>query len=139
MEKDTRWIQRFENFKKALENLGEAVALAEKRKLSHLEKQGLIHAFEITYDLGWNTIRDYYQSQGESKLKGSRNVFKVAADRGLVEANDLFTRIIKSRQLTVFSLNEETAGAIAADIIDEYYAAFRRLRSKLEEKSDENP
>ena len=39
---DIRWIQRFNNFKKALSQLNEAVTLAQQRPLSKLEGQGLI-------------------------------------------------------------------------------------------------
>lgn len=39
---DIRWIQRFNNFNKALAQLREAVELARQRPLSKLEEQGLI-------------------------------------------------------------------------------------------------
>lgn len=41
MNKDVRWIQRVENFKKAFKQLEEAVELHQKRGLSDLEKQGM--------------------------------------------------------------------------------------------------
>jgi hypothetical protein len=41
---DIRWIQRCDNFKRALGQLRRAVALAGERKLSELEQQGLIQA-----------------------------------------------------------------------------------------------
>jgi hypothetical protein len=47
-EQDVRWLQRFSNFKKALNQLDSAVQLSEERELSDLEKQGLIQAFEET-------------------------------------------------------------------------------------------
>ncbi len=45
---DIRWIQRFNNFKKAL---GQLTKFIEKGELNELEKQGLIQAFEYTYEL----------------------------------------------------------------------------------------
>jgi len=45
MEQDIRWIQRFEQYKKAFKNLDDAVELNKKRELSKLEEQGLIKAF----------------------------------------------------------------------------------------------
>ncbi|MCK5741779.1 MAG: nucleotidyltransferase substrate binding protein, partial [Chlorobi bacterium] len=59
MEKDIRWIQRFDNYKKAFSNLKNAVDLSQKRDLSDLEKQGLIQSFEFTYELAWKTLKDY--------------------------------------------------------------------------------
>jgi len=47
---DIRWIhQRFNHFSKAFLRLKEAVELAQNRKLSDPEEQGLIQAFEFTH------------------------------------------------------------------------------------------
>ncbi len=133
MEKDPRWIQRFENFSKALENLSDAVALAKTKPLTKIEKQGLIHAFDIVYDLAWNTVKDLYESKGEPVMQGSRDVFRIASDKGLIDdSGGLFTKIIKSRQLTGFAFKEETADMIAEDIVNEYFAVFQKLESGLE-------
>ena len=111
-DQDIRWLQRFNNYKKALKNLTEAVELSRQRELSKLEKQGLIQAFEITYELTWNTIKDFYISQGETNIQGSRDAFRIAFNRGLIEDGELFMNTIKSRQLTSHSYNEETADLI---------------------------
>ncbi|SFH81552.1 hypothetical protein SAMN05192551_103144 [Tindallia magadiensis] len=42
MVKDIRWIQRFQNYKKALSQLQQGVDLLMERELSNLEKQGII-------------------------------------------------------------------------------------------------
>jgi len=47
---DIRWIQRFNHIIDALACLKEAVALPEKRQLSHLEQLGLIQIFEFTHN-----------------------------------------------------------------------------------------
>jgi len=39
-----------------------------------LEKQGLIQSFEYTYELAWNTLKDYFEDQGETNIHGSRDV-----------------------------------------------------------------
>ena len=132
MEKDIRWVQRFNNYKKALKNLSEAVELASERELSKLEKQGLIQAFEIVYELSWNTIRDFYKSQGDADIQGSRDAFRLAFNRGLIVDGELFMNTIKSRQLTSHSYNEETADIIYMDIVNEYYSGFKQLEKRLE-------
>ena len=55
-EQDIRWQQRFANYKKALAQLKKFI---DKGELSDLEKQGLVKAFEYTYELSWNTLKDY--------------------------------------------------------------------------------
>ncbi|GAB2588151.1 hypothetical protein GCM10027190_41320 [Spirosoma areae] len=48
MAKDIRWLQRFNNFKKAFAQLADAVTLP---AYSKLEQQGLIKCFQFTYEL----------------------------------------------------------------------------------------
>lgn len=59
-EQDIRWEERFENYKKALAKLGEAVQLDSQRELSELEKQGTIQAFEYTHELAWKVMQDFF-------------------------------------------------------------------------------
>jgi len=56
---DIRWIQRFTNFSKALAQLTKFI---EKGELNELEKQGVIQAFEYTYELAWNALKDYLEA-----------------------------------------------------------------------------
>ena len=50
---DVRWLQRLENYKRALATLERALTLAASRQLRELEQQGLIQAFEFTHELSW--------------------------------------------------------------------------------------
>jgi nucleotidyltransferase substrate binding protein (TIGR01987 family) len=140
MMKDIRWIQRYSNFIKALSNLNEAVELANERDLSKLEKQGLIQSFEYTFELAWNTIRDFYRSKGEVDIQGSRDAFRLAYERGLIEEGQVFMNMIKSRQLSSHTFNEETANEIYQDIVNQYFSAFKCLseRLKQEKRKEEN-
>lgn len=47
MKEDIRWVQRLENFEKALSQLTRFI---QKKDLNELEKQGLIQAFEYTHE-----------------------------------------------------------------------------------------
>jgi len=134
MTNDIRWIQRFNNFKKALKILLEAIELATERELSNLEKQGLIQAFEYTFELAWNTVKDFYESQGETNIQGSKDAFRMAFERGLSTKGDILFEAVQSRQLTSHTYNEETADEIYHDIIEKYYDAFKELEDNLEKR-----
>lgn len=133
MEQDIRWLQRFENYKKALKNLTEAVELHSERELSKLEEQGLIKSFELVHELSWLTIKDYYQGQGDVSIQGSKDAFRLAFKRGLIKNGDIFMQSIKSRQLSVHTYNEETAEKLHFDILNNYFDEFNKLRMIFEE------
>jgi len=100
--------------------------------LNELEKQGLIQSFEYTYELAWNVLKDYFELQGETGLHGSRDVFRLAFRRGIIEDGETWMDMVKSRTLTTHTYNEDIANKIAADIFDRYYPKFISLRSMME-------
>lgn len=120
-DQDIRWIQRFEHFQKALKQLSKFI---EKDVLNELEQQGLIQSFEYTYELAWNTMKDYFEQQGEADVIGSRDAFRLAFSLGIVEDGDTWMDMIKSRKLTSHTYHEPVANEVAQKIIDIYYEAF---------------
>ncbi len=135
---DTRWVQRFDNFKRAFARLAQAAALARQRKLSELEDQGLIHAFEFTHELAWNTVKDFLESRGATvKIYGSKDATREAFAAGLIEHGEIWMQMIKHRNETSHTYNEKIADAIVEAILANYvpeFEAFQRRLSELEPK-----
>lgn len=131
--KDTRWIQRFNNYTKALEQLKNAVQLANERKLSKLEEQGLIQAFEYTHELAWNTLKDFLNEKGNSEIYGSKDATREAFRYGIIEKGKIWMDMIKSRNNTSHTYNEETADRIVKAILSDYHTEYIELHRKLTE------
>ena len=129
---DIRWIQRFNNYRKALARLGEAVALAEERDLSDLEQQGLIQGFEFTFDLAWKTLQDYLRHRKRPNDNGGPNVIiEQALADGIIKGDEVWKAMKKSRDLTSHSYDGETADDIAENILDTYHGLFIQLETRL--------
>jgi nucleotidyltransferase substrate binding protein (TIGR01987 family) len=103
---DIRWIQRFNHFSKVLNQLTRFI---EKGALNELEKQGLIQSFEYTYELAWNTLKDYFEALGKTNINSSRDAFRMAFKRGMIEDGETWMDMITSRTLTVHTYDEELA------------------------------
>jgi nucleotidyltransferase substrate binding protein (TIGR01987 family) len=136
---DIRWIQRLNNFKKALKKLELGVEQATDKALSDLEKEGLIQRFEYNQELSWQTVKDFYQYLGDTSIQGSKDAFQLAVKMGLVDENcgASLMSSIKSRNKTVHTYNEEVAESIFQDIINEYYQAFNSLKIALENEQQQ--
>jgi len=134
---DVRWLQRFENYKKALAQLQDAVALAGRRELSGLERQGLVQAFEFTHELACNTLKDFLEERGQTGLYGSRDATRAAFAAGLLADGDLWMRMIASRNQTTHTYNEETVEDICGAIIGDYAPAFQGLHESLSQLEKE--
>jgi nucleotidyltransferase substrate binding protein (TIGR01987 family) len=125
--KNIRWVQRFANYKKALLQLEEAVSLARTRPLSRLEAQGLIQGFEYTYELGWNTLKDFLQNQGNQNVYGSRDAIQEAFKVGLISDGEAWMEMFKDRNKTTHTYNQQTADEITNAINKTYYGLFKKL------------
>lgn len=126
---DVRWKQRLQNFKKAFIQLENAVNTPE---LNALERQGLIKSFEFTYELAWNTLKDYLVEMGYLELIGSKDTFRKAFQSGLLTEAELWMDMVKSRNLTSHTYIQETAESIGKDVIKVYYPLLKQLLTKLE-------
>ncbi len=128
---DIRWHQRLQSFHKAFVRLSEGAQLAGERELSPLEKQGLIQAFEFTHELAWNVLKDYLETQGVLGVVGSRGATREAFKNGLIADGEVWMDMIKSRNQTTHTYNEETANAITEAILTRYGAAFVEFSTRF--------
>ncbi len=128
---DIRWIQRLNHFNQAFARMQSAVALAAERDLSDLEQQGLIQGFEYTHELAWKTLKDFLEHRGTEALYGSKDVTRQAFRLGLIEDGDIWMDMIRDRNLTSHTYNEETAMEIVDAILKRYCAAFSNFQLKM--------
>jgi len=131
MDKDIRWQQRFSNYKKALKQLENAVTISKERSLTVLEQQGLIQAFEYTHELAWKTLKDFLYEQGHQNIYGSKDTSRMAFNLGMIEDGEIWMDMIKSRNLSSHTYNEDTTEEITEKIIDHYFNAFKDLEQHL--------
>lgn len=131
MHSDIRWKQRFRNYERALATLEQAVRLAQERPLSELERQGLIQGFEFTHELAWNVLKDFLEDKGISGLIGSRDATRMAFKNGLIEDGEAWMDMIRERNLSTHTYNQDVAAHIAGNVLTRYYALLRHLAETL--------
>ena len=142
-EKDIRWIQRFENYRKALFRLKQAVnivseKIGEDEETDDLLKEGLIQRFEYTHELVWKVMKDYAEYQGYTEIRGSRDAFRKAFEIGLI-SDKRWMESIEDRNLTSHNYDDETAEEIYKSIVNVYYPLFLDFEKKMLSLSDINP
>ncbi len=102
------------------------------KNLNELEQTGMIKAFEYTYELGWNTIKDFYESQGETGIQGSRDAIELAFKRGLIKDGAAWMGMLKDGNKTAHTYNEVTVNEIAGNILSTYFAQYLELKDELD-------
>ena len=133
---DIRWQQRLVNYGMALKQLQGAVDLSLQRPLSNLEKQGLIQTFEFTHELAWNVMKDYFVFQGNSAITESRDAVRESFNKGLVEDGEGWMEIIKSRNQSSHTYNQNVADEIADKIVTSYCRLFMLFLEHMQRLKD---
>jgi nucleotidyltransferase substrate binding protein (TIGR01987 family) len=131
MTADIRWIQRYNNYERALELLKEAITI---KTPTDLEIEGMIQRFEYTFELAWKTLKDYLEEKGYTELVGSKEVIRQAFADGIINEGEVWMDMIKARNLTTHIYNKQTANHIKDDIVNLYYKSFRELYDYLKAK-----
>lgn len=127
---DIRWQQRFNNYKRALTQLKKFI---DKGELNELEQQGLIKSFEYTYELGWNVVKDFLEFSGSDALiAGSRDAIAAAFKLGIIKDGEAWMQMLKDRNQTAHTYNQETADEISKNILGIYFHCFIDLKVAFE-------
>lgn len=139
---DIRWEQRFSNYQKALRKFLKAVSVVSENmkgkekstneSIREILKEGLIQRFEYTHQLAWNVMKDYAEYQGNNELSGSRDATREAFKMGLISDAEGWMDMIKSRNETSHTYNEETANSIIEKIINHYHLLFIDFNQHME-------
>ncbi len=134
--KDIRWQQRFINFKKAFAQLDRFI---QAENLNEMEAQGLIKAFEYTYELAWKTLQDFIKEQGYENIIGPKPVIEQSFQNGYITDGKAWIRMHKSRNLATHNTYEEnTAREIIEAVRCEFFYVLRDLKIRLEKEQSDN-
>jgi len=129
MEKDIRWKQRFDNYKSALDLLSKSVG---RNDYTELEELGLIQCFEYTFELSWNTLKDYLEHQGYVELRGARDVIRKAFEVGLINDGEQWILTLTNRNRTSHTYNKQTAKEVLEFIHSTALKLFVDLKNELQ-------
>ena len=131
MPEDVRWIQRFNNYKKAVAALERSVVAARERNLNEMEEQGLVQGFEFTFELSWKLLKDYLESKGFKDFHGSRDTYRLAFQEGLISNGEIWMEMIDSRNRSSHTYEESIAREIISLVIAKYFLKFQELLEKM--------
>ena len=133
-----RWEQKLNNYRKALRRLAEVVNVMDSRQLNDFEADGLIQRFEFTFELAWKLMKSYAEYQGVDKeITGSRDAIRWAFDSRLITNSDVWMEMIKRRNDTSHTYDEDTAAEVVKNVKDVYFQAFVGFFEKMKSLSSQ--
>ena len=127
MYQDIRWIQRFQNYSKAVAQLEKFLG---QGSLNNLEVQGLIQCFEYTFELGWKTLKDYLKEEGIDALT-PRKVIQEGFRAGIISDGHTWIAALESRNLMANSYTEENVQEGETLIRQKFFPILLSLQDTL--------
>ena len=77
-------------------------------------------------------LKDFLEYKGNADIYGSKDAVRNSFKLGLIEDGDSWMQMIKSRNLTSHTYDENTADEIVFLIKDMYFEEFEKLIVKME-------
>ena len=130
-----RWQQRFQNFEKAFFLLRESLKL---KKLSQLEKEGIIQRFKYTFELAWKTLSDYLKNQGIEIVENTpKMVIKTAFGANIIKNSDLWIKMLVHRNTMSHQYNFSKYEEIISNLRNSHVKLLNNFYLSFKSKIDE--
>ncbi len=129
--KEIRWLQRYQNLRKAFLQLKKGVALPSPNEL---ETQGIIQSFEFTFELCWKTLKDYLESQGV-EAAFPREVIKQAYHYNILTNGEIWLLMLMKRNLLAHTYDEKIAIEAHKLISEDFFDHVKELIEWFDERS----
>ena len=122
-----RWVQRFNNFEKAVQNFEDTIKCINREGINKIYTMALIQAYEIVFELAWKTIKDYLEYNG-IKTDTPRETIKEAFSKNIVTEGQIWIEMMEARNKTSHTYMEEYAKSLCDDILNVYSTQIKNLK-----------
>jgi nucleotidyltransferase substrate binding protein (TIGR01987 family) len=134
MNNDIRWKQRFENFENAYKTFNRMIDRHSKTPDDEAVKMALVQAFEFTYELSWNTMKDYLENEGFDEIKTGKQAIRTAFQAELITNAEEWMDVVEKRNLASHSYNIEILDETIDFILERFYPVVRKLYEDLKKR-----
>ena len=99
-----------------------------------LQKAGIIHLFEISFELAWKLLKDYLKAEGFIGVNTPRSANKKAFEIAIIQDGHAWMALLTSRNLSTHTYDEAKADALELRIANEYYPLMNNLLNTFNAK-----
>lgn len=128
MNEDIRWIQRFNNFKRAISLLRSALEEKELSEYSNLEQEGIVQRFEYTLELSWKVLKDRMEDDGIMiDTISPKGVIRQAFNFKYIENPETWMHMIGDRNLLSHTYDFDRFSVILQTVKRQYLPILEKL------------
>jgi len=126
--RDVQWVERYSNLKLVVSRLAEGLSIPQSDKV---QRAGIIHYFSMAFELSWNVVKDYLESEGFEGVSSPRGALKTGFEQGLVTDGHGWMKGLEDRNLTSHTYNEDIAVEVEGLVRTKYLSLFYELLEEL--------
>ena len=133
-----RWIQRFQNFDRALLLLRGAIDIINEREaefdpeLLAVVREGAIQRFEYCFELAWKTLKDYLLWRKVTLPKqGAGDVLKVAFATGYITDGEVWLEALDARNEMSHVYRQDSFERVMHDLREKFLVRIEDLHEML--------
>lgn len=125
---EERLREKLSNYQKAMKRLEESIALQNPNEYIY---DAVIKRFEFTYELAWKLMKAYIEYKGGEEVRFARDVFREAYANGLIRDGEVWLQMMKDRNLSSHTYDEEAAREIYERVKQSYWKHFFELSLRI--------
>lgn len=131
MNNELRWKQRFQNFEKAYNTFYRTLTCFENEPDDDIVQMALVQTFEFTYELAWNTMKDYLENEGFDNVNNSKQTIRTAFQAELISDAEEWMEAIQKRNLVSHTYNQIILKETVKYIQHEFFPLVRKLYENM--------
>ena len=124
-------MRKYDNFCKALENLGIGAELEEP--YSVVEQTGIAALFGICFEQSWKLMKALLEESGrtEQRTGSPRAIIKTAYECGLINDREGWLELLETRNILAHSYSDEDSLAAIRSVKSTFLPLFRDLKDEI--------
>lgn len=134
MNNEQRWKQRFQNFEKAYQTFCRILERFENEREDEVIQLALVQAFAFTFEMAWNTMKDYLENEGYDEVKNSRHAIRIAFQAEIITDAEKWMDMIQKRNLASHTYNAVILEETVNYIHNEFFPLVRKLYEDLKKR-----
>jgi nucleotidyltransferase substrate binding protein (TIGR01987 family) len=131
MNNEIRWKQRFQNFESAYQTFFRTLERLKSEPDDEIIQMALVQAFEFTYELAWNVMKDYLENDGFDEVKNAKQTIRTAFQAELITDAEGWMETIQKRNMASHAYNQTILHETVTFIQDEFFPLVRKFREDL--------
>ncbi|MGI6393487.1 MAG: nucleotidyltransferase substrate binding protein [bacterium] len=127
MNNELRWKQRLKNFEKAYSTFCRILNDSQYSTDSEMVNMALVKSFEFTYELAWNTMKDYLENEGYDNVDNSKKAIRTAFRAELIKDPEVWMEMVQKRNLTSHIYNATILKEAVEFIKNKFYPEVEKI------------